>query len=191
MYKYLMFLLCLSLFACAESVENGGVVDAGQYIPKNNSAILDHQCQPIITQYQELLKGLSSRDTAYIANTSNLIIHLNDSLASLKLVSDSNLKKIWVDGLVNMNAELVGVLAANTIGDDKELNMSVHMTGIQLLSLLGQIGYKEHTIYVFNVTDSKSEDGYTWLGLQKITKDPFHSNNRKEMSAVQVLQEAK
>jgi hypothetical protein len=69
--------------------------------------------------------------------------------------------------------------------------MTINMCALQLLNLLGQIGYKEHTIYIFNTENEKSDDGFVWLSFQKLSRDPFHPEQRKELLAQVILQEGK
>ena len=88
-----------------------------------------------------------------------------------------------------MNAELSAIIMENDLVGWDEIKMSMNMCGLQLLNLLGQIGYKEHTIYIFNTRNSELEDGYYWLGLQKNSKNPFEANKNENISAVAILQE--
>jgi hypothetical protein len=93
--------------------------------------------------------------------------------------------------LGNLNAELQGLQLADKAIELEETKMSIHMCGLQLLNLLAQMGYKEHQVYIFTTENNKAEDGYVWLSLQKSSRDPFHSENRKEIMAQEVLQEIK
>jgi hypothetical protein len=167
------------------------MVNSWEYNAQNHNSNLDHNCQPLLFQYQELLKGVGSKDTNYIKEVVNATIHLTDSLSSLKFMADSNLNKIWVDGLGNVNAEFQGLLAENINDKPTEFNMSLNMCGIQLLNLLGQIGYQQHSIYIFHSKVGKTDDGYYWFGIQKTAKDPFKVDNRDFVSADGILQEAK
>jgi hypothetical protein len=100
------------------------------------------------------------------------------------------LNKIWTDGLVNVNAELSAIITNNELNDFEEIKMSVNMIGIQILNLLGQIGYKEHNIYIFNAKSNNVEDGYYWFGLQKNSKNPFETEKSQNANAFAILQES-
>ncbi len=187
MIKYLSIILSIGLMACSSNTYKSTDSSSWNFSTTHHDAILDRNCQPVIYQYQEIIKGLANRDTVYLQGASKQLLQICDSLSSLKLGKDSVTQKIWRDGLTNIYAELLGLTFAS---DPKEINISVHMTGIQILNLLAQIGYQSHTIYIFNVKDGAMEDGLGWFGLQKSTRDPFHSDNRKLIMATQVLQEA-
>ncbi len=191
MCKYFGFVACILILSCGESNNQVNFTTDYKFMAQNQNNTLDHQVGPVLLAYQELIKGLYQKDTNYMNQTVNEMVHLTDSLASLTLKLDSNQQKIWTDGLGNLNAELQGVQLADKVNGMEEAKMSIHMAGLQLLSLLAQMGYKEHLVYIFNVENSKVEDGYVWLSLQKSSRDPFHSENRKEIMAQEVLQEIK
>ena len=179
----------MGLFACNQNDDKQSNNITWEYVAKNNQAILDHQCQPILFQYQELLKALKNKDTSYLKIVANNAILISDSLSQLKLPIDSNAQNIWVNGLGNMSAELSAIIMENELAGWDEIKMSINMFGLQLLNLFGQIGYKEHTIYIFNTSNSELEDGYYWIGLQKNSKNPFQANINENVSAVAILQE--
>lgn len=191
MYKYLGFIACILILSCGESNNQVNFTTDYKFMAQNQNNTLDHQVGPVIFAYQELIKGLYQKDTIYINQTVHAMVHLTDSLASLAIKLDSNQQKIWTDGLGNLNAELQGVQLADKVNGLEETKVSIHMVGLQLLNLLAQMGYKEHLVYIFTAENNKDEDGYVWLGLQKSSRDPFHSENRKEIMAQEVLQEIK
>jgi hypothetical protein len=191
MFKYLIFVLVFFQIACSDSNKEGGTVYSTQFIAANHHSATDHAAQFIFSEYQKLLTGISNQDTSFLLNATESLIHMNDSLASLPMQLDSNLDQNWKIGLQNINAELIGLKKAISVNDLNEVKLAIHMTGLHFLNLLGQIGYQENTIYIFNEIDKKNEDGYTWLGIQKTARDPFHAENHKPVSAVQVLQELK
>ena len=191
MRKYLGFVACILILSCGESNKHVSFTSDYHFMAQNQNNALDHQVGPVLLAYQELIKGLNQNDTNYINKSTNDLVHLTDSLASLQLNLDSNRQKIWTDGLGNLNAELQGLQLADKVNGLEETKMSIHMTGLQLLSLLAQMGYKEHQVYIFTTENNNAEDGYVWLSLQKSSRDPFHSENRKEISAQEVLQEIK
>jgi hypothetical protein len=189
MHKILIISVCLGLFACNQKEDKQSSNATWAYVAKNNQAILDHQCQPILFQYQELLKALKNRDTSYLKSVAKNAILITDSLSQLKLPIDSNAQKIWVNGVGNINAELSAMIMENELNGWDEIKMSMNMCGLQVLNLLGQIGYKEHTVYIFNTNNRELEDGYYWLGLQKNSKNPYEVNKNENVSAVAILQE--
>jgi hypothetical protein len=189
MYKILILIVCVGLFACNQSDNKQTSNKTWVYFAKNNNPILDDQFQPILFQYQELLKALKNKDTSYLKLVANNTIQLTDSLSLIKLPVDTITHKIWSDGMGNINAELRGMVMDNEITGWDELKMSVNMSGLQILNLLGQIGYKEHTIYIFNTHSSDLDDGYFWFGLQKNSKNPFNTEKSENASAMAILQE--
>jgi hypothetical protein len=191
MYKYFAFISILLLLSCSQSSNKDAFLNNYPYLPKNQNSVLDQRIGPVIQAYQELIKGLNSKDTFYIHQSANQMVQLTDSIQSIKMVLDSNIQKIWSDGLSNLNAELQGLQITSSENNFEETKMLIHMCGLQLLNLLGQIGYKGHTVYIFNSENRSAEDGYIWLSLQKSTRDPFHPDNRLAISAQAVLQEAK
>jgi hypothetical protein len=191
MYKYLGFIACILILSCGESNKQVNFTTDYKFMAQNQNNTLDHQVGPVLLAYQELIKGLYQKDTIYMNQTVHVMVNLTDSLTSLTLKLDSNQQKIWTDGLGNLNAELQGVQLADKVNGMEETKMSIHMVGLQLLNLLAQMGYKEHLVYIFNAENNKDEDGYVWLSLQKSSRDPFHSENRKEIMAQEVLQEIK
>ena len=191
MVKYFAIIAILLIVSCGQSSQKEASADTYQFSPQNHNNNLDHQMGPIIQGYQEILKGLNSKDTFYIKQSAMQLVQLTDSLQNIKMELDSNVQKIWVDGLGNINAELQGLTISSTADDLQETKMTINMCALQLLNLLGQIGYKEHTIYIFNTENEKSDDGFVWLSFQKLSRDPFHPEQRKELLAQVILQEGK
>lgn len=191
MKPFLMTLLCFSLLACANHSEKLAPNSLWHFNAKGNNAQMDAQVQPLIIGYQELLKGVTNKDTGFVSQTSTMLIHLSDSLAALPLTTDTALKNSWVNGLGNFSAELKGVIESNASQDTKELTLSVNMTAVQLLQLLSEIGYKQRVIYIFNAPSEYIEDGVYWFGFQKNAINPFNVDQKKETQAMGVLQEMK
>jgi hypothetical protein len=188
MFKYLITIVALiAWMGCANHQPAQAPSMHWNYTSKYHSSQMDRLCQPLLETYQQVLRGLTNKDTSYVYSSTQQLIQLTDSLALLSISKDSNISKTWVDGLNNINAELQGVVAAK---DPKELNMSVHMSSMQLLYFLSAIGYQANNIYVFSTVDKEFEDGLYWLSVQKQTKDPYHPENRNLLLAAQILQEA-
>jgi hypothetical protein len=191
MLKYLCLIATILILSCGTSEKHVNFTVDYQFMPQHQNNMLDHQVGPVIAAYQELIKGLSQKDTIYMNETTNELVRMTDSLAGLQSNLDSTRQKIWEDGLGNLNAELQGLQMADKVNGLEEIKMSIHMCGLQLLNLLSQMGYKEHQVYIFNTEDTKMGDGYVWLSFQKMARDPFNPENRKEISAQEVLQELK
>jgi len=89
-----------------------------------------------------------------------------------------------------LSAELKGLVMEQFIND---IHLSFNMTSIQLLHLLGAIGYQKQSIYIFNTGVKKGEmeeDGFTWLALTKKSSNPYLTNENQEVTAIQILQES-
>ena len=191
MKSFLMIILCFCVLACATNTKNSESNLLWHFNAKQHNSQMDHQVQPIISGYQELLRGLANKDTAYIKQTSLILIKRLDSLAGLTLSTDTALQNSWFTGLGNISAELQGVMESNFTQDAKELTLSMNMTAVQILQLLSEIGFKENNIYIFNAPNEYIEDGVYWFSLQKKMVNPFNQDQKKELQAVGILQEMK
>ena len=191
MFKYSILAVIILVQACNTASDQPSSVQMGSFKAAHYRPETDHAATFMMSPYQNLLMGLNRRDTNYLATTATHFIQMNDSLAAMPMQLDSNLQQLWVVGLGNINAELQGLLAAIATNDIQEISMSVHMTSLQFLHLLGQIGYKEHSVYLFNSAGENREEGYIWMGFQKNSKDPFQPQQKKEAVAIQLLEESK
>ena len=189
MYKILIVMVCVGVLGCEQTAKKQTNNIVWEYHLKNNSPILDHHCQSLLFQYQELLKAMKNKDSNYLKLVVNNSIRITDSLANLKMPIDSNLDRIWVEGLVNINAEFTATINNIELSDLEEIKMSVNMIGVQILNLLGQIGYKQQSIYIYKAKSNNVEDGYYWFGLQKNNKDPFETEKSRNVTAFAILQE--
>lgn len=185
MIKVLSSCFIFLVVACATPNPVKITAPAISFLPSNYDVGADKACKPIINGYQEILKGLMANDSAYIFTTSRTLIQLTDSLIQNQLQDSLQLKPFYM-GISNVNAELEGLLAAEDI---YEMRLSVNMLSLQLLHMLGEIGFKENKVYIFTVPDEEITDGLNWLSLQKKMRDPYHPNNKKEIKADQVLQD--
>ncbi len=189
MYKYLFILFCWTAMACSQNSSTNNTTSSWQYQPQHHNETLDSHCQPIVAKFQELLKGVMNKDTAYINIVANEMKIQLDSLASMDLSKDTLLNNEIKAGLNNIAAELEGVISSNSIGDESELKIAVNMSAIQILNLLGKGGYQKQNIYIFHTQDIALEDGLYWFGVQKSTKNPYQHNQKKEVEATYMLQE--
>lgn len=185
-----VFIIFLGLFLLACSAPQTANFNAPKvaFSPEFSNEKFDKAYEPIIAKYQDILKGMLAKDTTYLFNVTRSLIQLTDSIAQIRLGKDTVSQERFSVGLNNVNAELRGLLATETIS---ELPMSLHMTSVQLLYALGEIGYKGKTIYIYSVFDDKAEDGLLWLSPLKNMRDPYHGENKVALIADQVLQELK
>jgi hypothetical protein len=187
MKPYFFILFAFLVMACASPEDPAINEQLWAYSPENNQVNFDKACMPILNNYQELLKGVAAGDTAYIFNVAKTLIQLTDSFPAAAITfKDSLLHEQSKQSLNNMNAELQGLLAEQSL---PAINIATHMVSIQMLNLLATVGFKEKNIYVFNVQDEKIEDGLIWFGWNKTSNDPYHSNRKGEITAQQFLQE--
>lgn len=191
MHKYFAFIALLLILSCTESNKKVSDFSNYHYLAQNQNNEIDRQADQLIRPYLALVKGLQTSDTLYLYQNANYLLKVADSLLNTKNNFDQHVEKLWMDGVNNLYAELQGLQFSIGLNDMEETKTSFHMCSIQLLNLLTQIGYKQHTIYIFNTLNPQSEDGYIWLGLQKEMRDPFYPQHRNEVSAVAVLQELK
>ena len=187
MKPFFFILFTFFVIACDSSEEPAVNKQLWTFSPQNNQTNFDKALLPLLNNYQELLKGVAAEDTAYIFNAAKTLIQLTDSFpASSIIFKDSLLHQQAKQSLNNINAELQGLIAEQSL---PALKMDAHMVSIQFLNLLATVGYLEKNIYVFNVQDEKIEDGMIWFGWNKTSNDPYHSNRKGEIVAQQFLQE--
>jgi hypothetical protein len=187
MKPYFFILFAVLMMACASPVEPAIDKQLWTFSPQNNQENFDKACLPLLNTYQELLKGVAAGDTAYIFNVTNTLIQLTDSFdVNTIRFKDEKLNDQIKESISNINAELQGLLAEQSLAS---IQMATNMVSIQFLNLLATAGFKEKKIYIFNVQDDKMEDGLVWFGWNKTALDPYHKENRGEITASQFLQE--
>jgi len=187
MKPYFFILFAFFVMACASPEDPAMDKQLWAFSPQNNQGSFDKALLPLLNSYQELFKGVSAGDTAYIFNAAKTLIQLTDSFPAAAITfKDSLLHEQTKQSLNNINAELQGLMAEQSL---PALNMATHMVSIQFLNLLATVGYREKNIYVFNVQDEKLEDGLIWFGWNKTAVDPYHPTRKGVISAQQLLQE--
>ncbi len=191
MKRFLVVFTCFFMWACSQKASKQESSSYWHYQPQNYNAQTDYNAKQIVNGYQDLLKGFAYRDTLKMKESSIGLAKLTDSLSKLILSTDKNIQKNWENSLQNIGAELQGVFVSNAENNSKELKMSMNMTGIQILDLLCNIGYKESSIYIFNTKDEQFEDGLIWFGNQKMSSNPYEMQVGKEIQASSILQELK
>jgi hypothetical protein len=187
MKPYLFIVFAFFMIGCASSENPALSKELWDFSPQNNQANFDKACLPLLMNYQELMKGVAADDTAYIYNAAKTLVQLTDSFpASLIGFKDSALNEQVKQSISNINAELQGLLAEESPAG---MHMATNMVSIQFLNLLATTGFKEKSIYIFNVQDAKYEDGLIWFGWNKTANDPYHKEHKAEITASQFLQE--
>jgi hypothetical protein len=188
MTKVFIFFLGLFLVACSAPQTANYNAPKVVFSAEFSNEKYNNAYDPIIAKYQEILKGMLAKDTSYLFNATRELIQLTDSLSQIRLGKDTISQERFSKGLMNVNAELRGLLASASID---EVPMSVHMSSIQLLYALGEIGYNGKTIYIYTVDDDDVADGLLWLSALKNMRDPYHPEQKASLTADQVLQEMK
>lgn len=183
-----LFFIILGI-ACNQPENKGTDQNLWLFDPSQNSPISDNLCSPIIKDYQELLKSLVKNDTADLFAKAKLFIFDLDSLPTHFNATNAIPFTHFKNNIIHIQDELQGLILEQY---PEELNMSMNMVSIQILHLLGSIGYKKQTIYIFNTNGNRStleEDGLLWLSENKKSINPYLSNSNELVMANYILQE--
>lgn len=175
--------------ACNSPEKQGVYKDLWSFNASNNNPQLDDLCTLIIKDYEGILQGLAKNDTADVFARSKGAILRCDSLPNSFITKDSVLLNLFKTGLVNFQAELQGVVLEQY---PEELNMAMNMASIQLLHLLGEVGYNKKAVYIFNTNGKKAdleEDGLLWISFNKKSNNPYYFIKNELVSANYILQE--
>lgn len=178
--------LAILMLSCNQSAQPDTNTSLWAYSPQNNVSSFDNACQPLLLHYQDLLKGVLGQDTAYLFHSAKNMATLMDSFPDLQSTKDSVLNNNLKQGLVNIHSEIDGLLEETSWS---EIHKATNMISIQMIHLLAEAGYKNHSIYIFNTSTNLQEDGFHWFGFTKTTRDPYHPNQKEVVLAQQVLQE--
>jgi len=178
--------IAILILSCNASQKPDANSQLWAYHPKNNQTAFDNACEPLLINYQDFLKGVLAQDTAYSFLAAKNMATLIDSFPGLKLSKDTLLIHNLKQDLENIHAEIEGLLLESSW---LEMHKAANMISIHLIHLLGDAGYKHHTIYIFNTTSELQEDGFHWLALTKNNRDPYHPNLKEGVLAQQILQE--
>ena len=189
MAKFYMLLFAIALVACNEKEKQGVHKDLWSFNASRNNPQLDNLCTPIIQEYEGMLQGLAKKDTADLFNKSrNLILKL-DTLPNQFITKDTAIFQLFKTGLLNLQDELQGVILEQ---HPEDLNLAMNMVSVQLLHLLGNIGYQKQGIYIFNTNGAKTgleEDGLIWIALNKKSINPYYNIDNELVDANYILQE--
>lgn len=186
MNRLFIAFIAISIVSCQGSSSSSTNNTLWAYQPKNNQLSFDHDCQPLLGSYQDVLKGVQATDTAYLYQAAKHMVLLTDSFPIINHSNDTLLNNNLKQGLVNINAEVQGLLFETNW---PEIYKATNMISIQLIHLLGEAGYKQHTIYLFNTPSDLQEEGFNWFSFNKTTRDPYHPNFKEGVVAQQILQE--
>jgi len=186
MNRVLIAIIVMLILGCKDSEKADLNNSLWEFSPQNHQTAFDQACQPILVNYQDFLKGLAAMDTVYLINSAKNLATLIDSFPTVVISKDSLVSNQIQQGLVNIHAEIDGLLLETSW---PEIYKASNMISLQLIHLLGNAGYQLHTIYIFHSISDLEEDGLHWMGLTKSSRDPYHSNNKELMLAQKVLQE--
>jgi hypothetical protein len=184
-HLHIAFIVLLAL-ACNPSEKASSNLSLWKFSPQNHEIAFDKACQPLLVNYQDMLKGVVVMDTAYLYKAAKNLVILIDSFPNTSISKDT-LSFININqGLVSIKAEIEGLLLEPSW---PEIYKSSNMISIQLIHLLGNAGYQEHTIYIYSVNSDLQEDGLNWFAITKSSRNPYQPNKNEQLMAQQVLQE--
>jgi hypothetical protein len=189
MVKIYIFILSILLVACNRPEKQGVHKDLWSFTASNNNPQLDDLCTLIIKDYEGILQALAKNDTADVFAKSKAVILRCDTLPNSFISKDTVLLNIFKSGLLNLQDELNGVVLEQY---PEELNIAMNMASIQLLHLLGSVGYTKQAIYIFNTNGKKTdleEEGLLWISLNKKSINPYYNIENELVTANYILQE--
>lgn len=189
MRKILLVVIVLVALSCNDSKWSEKKVNYWSF-KSQHDPLLEQASDGLIAQYAKLLQSVSGGDTIQIFGAAKEFINLTDTLQNQVISNDTSLQKAFSEELGHLSAELKGLVMEQYLND---IHLSFNMTSIQLLHLLGAIGYQKQSIYIFNTSVKKGEmeeDGFTWLALTKKSSNPYLTNENQEVIAIQILQES-
>jgi len=181
--KILLFISSLLLLiACSAPEPTEKSDNLWSYTASHHQAVLDQAIKPMINGYNNLLQGFYNQDTIVINAHVNALLSLADSLIAHIDVQDSTQQK-RVSTLQSIQSELEAMGLEQTIeGKQKSLSM----LSVLLLNYLGDIGFQQNTIYIFN---NAANEEQTWFGFAKTARSPYTPLDKAQVTANQILQE--
>jgi len=189
MGKLYIFILSIFLVACNSPEKQGVHKDLWTFVASNNNPQLDDLCTLMIKDYEGILQGLAKNDTADVFARAKALILRCDTLPNYFVTKDTTMSNLFKSGLVNLQDELQGVVLEQY---PEELNMAMNMASIQMLHLLGKVGYNKQSVYIFNTNGKKAdleEEGLLWISLNKKSINPYYNIENELVSANYILQE--
>ena len=189
MGKLYILIFSILIMSCNSTEKQGVYRDLWTFAASNNNPQLDDLCTLIIKDYEGILQGLAKNDTADLFARANAMRLRCDTLPDSFITKDTTMINLFKAGLVNFQDELQGVVLEQY---PEELHLAVNMASIQLLHLLGSIGYNKQSVYIFNTNGNKAdleEDGLLWISLNKKSINPYNYIENELVSANYILQE--
>ena len=189
MGKLYIFIFSILIVACSNPEKQGVHRDLWTFAASNSDPQMDNLCTIIIKDYEGILQGLAKNDTAEVFARSKALIVRCDTLPNSFVTTDTSMINLFKNGLVNFQDELHGVVLEQY---SEELNLAMNMASIQLLHLLGEVGFNKQAVYIFNTNGKKAEleeDGLLWISLNKKSINPYYNIENELVSANYILQE--
>lgn len=189
MGKFLILLLALFVMACSSPEKQMPHNDLWAFEGSKNDPQVDALLSPIFADYEGMLKSMANNDTSSMFSIAKSLILRCDTLPRLIQIKDTALQNSLQLGLMNFEDELQGLVLEQYSND---IHVSINMATIQLLHLLGTVGYKKQTVYIYNTIDNNTkseEDGLIWLALTKKSNNPYYSIGNEIVNAISILQE--
>ena len=189
MVKHFALFCTLIIMGCTSPDQPVIDSELWKFEAKNNNLAIDAACEPLMNNYLDLMTALHRQDTSYLVQKATILISLTDSLQNIMLIKDTLLQQNFRNGLLTLQAELNALILEKTA---QEIAFSANMISLQLLNLLGNVGYQKQTIYIFNgvgVEGIGVDDGLCWLALSKKSINPYQTQKNEFVTAQKVLQE--
>ena len=189
MRKIRLLVIVLVTFACNDSQLSEKKVNYWTFNSQHDP-LLEQASDRLMVQYAKLLQTVSLGDTIRVFAAAKEFISLTDTLQNQFISKDTSLQNVFTQEVGHLSAELKGLVMEQYLND---IYLSFNMTSLQMLHLLGAIGYQKQSIYIFNTGVKKGgedEDGYTWLAYTKKSNNPYLNNENQEVTAIKILQES-
>jgi hypothetical protein len=189
MYKFYIFLLVIVIIACNNKEKQGVHKDLWTFEPAKNNPKLDELCIPIIHDYEVLIQCLIKNDTSDLKTKAKDLLLKLDTVSNSYTTNDTVMYLQFKSGLMNIQDEIQGVILEKY---PEDLNIAMNMVSIQLLHLLGGIGFNKQSVYIFNANGNNAnveEDGLIWLSLNKKSINPYYNIKNELVTANYILQE--
>jgi len=152
MGKLLILFLALLVMACSSPEKQMPTHVLWAYDGSKNDPQLDALFTPIMEDYDGMLKSLAKNDTSTLFSIAKSLMLRCDTLPHLIQNKDTAIQRSFQLGLMNFEDELQGLVLEQYPND---IQSSMNMASIQLLHLLGSVGYKKQTVYIYNTSDNK------------------------------------
>lgn len=183
MLRRLFLCMMVAMGACGTDSNESIDLVPTIFNEKRQDVELDQKLQPLLNHYFVVMDHLQEQDTADLQLYGTRMIQLSDSLLTQKLSNDTATQSSVIQGLMNIQSEMEAILMES---DPNARLFGAEMLSLHWIELLAAIGYQKQTLYIY-----LDQEGRKWMGLNKKSKSPYHSNKNEVFEAVQVLQEMK